>query len=168
MKIRLPEEKIILSQDSLRELVKDLKSKGKIIVFTNGCFDIIHPGHIKILFEAKKQGDVLIVGINDDDSIRRLKGQDRPILPLSARQIVLAAIESVDYVVPFSEDTPEKLIKEIVPDVLVKGEDWSEDKIVGADFVKSKGGKVIRVKLVEGFSTSNIIKKIRRERNFSS
>jgi rfaE bifunctional protein nucleotidyltransferase chain/domain len=168
MKIRLPEEKIILSHDSLRELVKDLKSKGKIIVFTNGCFDIIHPGHIKILFEAKKQGDVLIVGINDDDSIRRLKGQDRPILPLSARQIVLAAIESVDYVVPFSEDTPEKLIKEIEPDVLVKGEDWSEDKIVGADFVKSKGGKVIRVKLVEGFSTSNIIKKIRRERNFSS
>jgi rfaE bifunctional protein nucleotidyltransferase chain/domain len=168
MKIRLPEEKIILSQDSLRELVKDLKSKGKIIVFTNGCFDIIHPGHIKILFEAKKQGDVLIVGINDDDSIRRLKGQDRPILPLSARQIVLAAIEAVDYVVSFSEDTPEKLIKEIEPDVLVKGEDWSEDKIVGADFVKSKGGKVIRVKLVEGFSTSNIIKKIRRERNFSS
>jgi rfaE bifunctional protein nucleotidyltransferase chain/domain len=168
MKIRLPEEKIILSQDSLRELVKDLKSKGKIIVFTNGCFDIIHPGHIKILFEAKKQGDVLIVGINDDDSIRRLKGQDRPILPLSARQIVLAAIESVDYVVPFSEDTPEKLIKEIVPDVLVKGEDWSEDKIVGADFVKSKGGKVVRVKLVEGFSTSNIIRKIRRERNFPS
>jgi rfaE bifunctional protein nucleotidyltransferase chain/domain len=168
MKIRLPEEKIILSHDSLRELVKDLKSKGKIIVFTNGCFDIIHPGHIKILFEAKKQGDVLIVGINDDDSIRRLKGQDRPILPLSARQIVLAAIESVDYVVPFSEDTPEKLIKEIVPDVLVKGEDWSEDKIVGADFVKSKGGKVVRVKLVEGFSTSNIIRKIRRERNFPS
>jgi rfaE bifunctional protein nucleotidyltransferase chain/domain len=168
MKIRLPEEKIILSQDSLKELVRDLKSKGKVIVFTNGCFDIIHPGHIKILFEAKKQGDVLIVGINDDDSIRRLKGQDRPILPLSARQIVLAAIESVDYVVSFSEDTPEKLIKEIEPDVLVKGEDWSEDKIVGADFVKSKGGKVIRVKLVEGFSTSNIIKKIRRERNFSS
>jgi rfaE bifunctional protein nucleotidyltransferase chain/domain len=168
MKIRLPQEKIILSQDSLRELVKDLKSKGKIIVFTNGCFDIIHPGHIKILFEAKKQGDVLIVGINDDDSIRRSKGQDRPILPLSARQIVLAAIEAVDYVVSFSEDTPEKLIKEIEPDVLVKGEDWSEDKIVGADFVKSKGGKVIRVKLFEGFSTSNIIKKIRRERNFSS
>jgi len=82
MKIRLPEEKIVISQDSLRELVKDLKSKGKIIVFTNGCFDIIHPGHIKILFEAKKQGDVLIVGINDDDSVRRLKGQDRPILPL--------------------------------------------------------------------------------------
>jgi D-beta-D-heptose 7-phosphate kinase/D-beta-D-heptose 1-phosphate adenosyltransferase len=108
------------------------------------------------------------VGINDDDSVRRLKGQDRPILPLSARQIVLAAIESVDYVVPFSEDTPEKLIKEIEPDVLVKGEDWSEDKIVGADFVKSKGGKVIRVKLVEGFSTSNIIKKIRGEENFSS
>ena len=168
MKIRLPEEKIILSRDSLKELVRDLKSKGKIIVFTNGCFDIIHPGHIKILFEAKKQGDVLIVGINDDDSVRRLKGQDRPILPLSARQMVLAAIEAVDYVVPFSEDTPEDLIKQIEPDVLVKGEDWSEDKIVGADFVKSKGGKVIRVKLAEGFSTSNIIKKIRGEENFSS
>jgi rfaE bifunctional protein nucleotidyltransferase chain/domain len=166
MKIRFPEEKIILSRDSLKELVRDLKSEGKVIVFTNGCFDIIHAGHIKILFEAKKQGDVLIVGINDDDSVRRLKGQDRPILPLSARQIVLAAIEAVDYVVPFSEDTPENLIKQIEPDVLVKGEDWSEDKIVGADFVKSKGGKVIRIKLVEGFSTSNIIKKIREERNF--
>jgi rfaE bifunctional protein nucleotidyltransferase chain/domain len=167
MKIRLPEEKIVISQDSLKELVKDLKSKGKIIVFTNGCFDIIHPGHIKILFEAKKQGDVLIVGINDDDSVRRLKGQDRPILPLPARQIVLASIEAVDYVVPFSEDTPENLITQIEPDVLVKGEDWSEDKIVGADFVKSKGGRVVRVKLFEGFSTSNIIKKIKEKKEGS-
>lgn len=163
MEIRLPEEKIIPSQDSLKNIVRDLKSKGKVIVFTNGCFDIIHVGHIKILFEAKKQGDILIVGINDDDSVKRLKGKDRPILPLSARQVILASIEAVDYVVPFSEDTPENLIKEIEPNVLVKGEDWPEDKIVGADFVKSKGGKIVRVKLVEGFSTSNIIKKIREK-----
>jgi cytidyltransferase-related domain len=168
IKVRNPEDKIISSRDNLRSILERLRAEGKIIVFTNGCFDIIHVGHIKILFEAKKQGDILIVGINDDDSVKRLKGKDRPILPLSARQVILASIEAVDYVVPFSEDTPENLIKEIEPNVLVKGEDWPEDKIVGADFVKSKGGKIVRVKLVEGFSTSNIIKKIREKESSSS
>ncbi len=168
MRVRNPEDKIISSRDNLRAILEKLRTEGKIIVFTNGCFDIIHVGHIKLLFEAKKQGDILIVGINDDDSVRRLKGKDRPILPLFARQIILASIEAVDYVVPFSEDTPENLIKEIEPNVLVKGEDWAEDKIVGADFVKSKGGKIVRIKLVEGFSTSNIIKTIRDMKSSSS
>ncbi|MDD5194475.1 MAG: D-glycero-beta-D-manno-heptose 1-phosphate adenylyltransferase [Candidatus Omnitrophica bacterium] len=146
----------IQSSKSIEKIAKRLKNKGKRIVFTNGCFDIIHPGHIKILNVAKKKGDVLIVGLNSDESVRRIKGKSRPILNAISRAQVLAALAVVDYVVIFGEDTPEKLIKLIRPDYLVKGGDWQLDKIVGRQYVK----KVCRVKLYPGHSTSLIIKKI--------
>lgn len=155
----IPERKIIDLQRAKDEALY-LRSEGKKIAFTNGCFDIYHVGHIKTFIEAKKYADVLFVGINTDESVRRLKGEKRPIIPLEMRQIVVASCELVDFVVPFEDDTPYKLIEAIQPDILVKGEDWEEDKIVGADIVKSRGGKVIRVKLVEGISTSEIISKI--------
>lgn len=154
------EDKILESIDLARLISRKLKEQGKKIAFTNGCFDIFHAGHVKTFIEAKKNSDILFVGINTDESIRRLKGEKRPIVPLGLRKIVVAACESVDYVIPFSDDTPYELIVNIEPDILVKGEDWEEDKVVGADFVKSKGGKVMRVKLVEGISTTNIIQKI--------
>ncbi|GBD03505.1 Bifunctional protein HldE [bacterium HR19] len=157
--MRFPEEKI-LSLDKLDSVVQNIRSEKKSIAFTNGCFDIIHAGHIKTFFEAKKYADILFVGINSDQSVRRLKGEKRPILPLEMRMIVVASVEAVDYVIPFDDDTPLSLIEKIEPDVLVKGEDWEEDKIVGADIVKSRGGKIVRVKLIKGLSTTNIIARI--------
>ena len=158
--MRVPEEKILKDYDEAGEVAQKLRSEGKKIVFTNGCFDIIHSGHIKTFFEAKKHGDVLFVGINTDNSVRRIKGEKRPILPVDVRSVVVAGCEAVDFVVPFDEDTPEKLIKKVKPDVLLKGEDWPEEKIVGSDFVKKTGGKVVRIKLVEGISTTEIINEI--------
>jgi rfaE bifunctional protein nucleotidyltransferase chain/domain len=130
---------------TLKELLKDLEKnkKGKKIVFTNGCFDILHAGHVHYLNECKKYGDILIVGINSDSSIKRLKGEKRPILPLEMRAYVLSNLCSVDYVVPFEEDNPYNLIKEIKPDILIKGGDWLPDQIVGRDIVESYGGKVL-------------------------
>ena len=158
--MRTPEEKILRSYDEAEEVAEELRKKGKKIVFTNGCFDIIHSGHIKTFFEAKKHGDILFVGINTDSSVRRIKGDKRPILPIDVRATVVAGCEAVDFVVPFDEDTPEKIIKKIKPDVLLKGEDWPEEKIVGADLVKRRGGKVVRIKLVKGISTTEIINEI--------
>lgn len=146
---------------NLKELEKDisrLKSKGKRIVFTNGCFDILHLGHLKILQEAKRKGDVLIVGLNSDSSIRKLKGSKRPILNQKTRAELLANMSQVDYVVLFNEATPYNLIKRIKPDILVKGGDWKKDKIVGKKLVK----KVYRVKLCSGHSTTRIINKIKK------
>lgn len=157
--MREPTEKIIDSR-KVRAVSRKLKEEGKRIAFTNGCFDLFHAGHVKTFFEAKKFADVLFVGINTDESVRRLKGDRRPIIPLEMRQVVVASCEAVDFVIPFDEDTPYELILKIEPDFLVKGEDWAEDSIVGADFVKSRGGKVIRVKLIEGISTSEIIRRI--------
>lgn len=159
--MRRPEEKIIDIEEAYR-ISREIRAKGKKIAFTNGCFDIIHMGHISTFIEAKKHAEFLFVGINTDDSIKRLKGERRPIIPLGMRMYVVAACEAVDYVIPFSDDTPYKIIALLEPDVLVKGEDWPEESIVGADIVKSKGGKVLRVKLVEGISTSEIINKILR------
>lgn len=158
--VRVPEKKIIRDYEEAGKISENLKKEGKKVVFTNGCFDIIHSGHIKTFFEAKNYGDILFVGINTDDSIRRIKGEKRPILPLDVRAIVVAGCEAVDFVVPFHEDTPEEIIKKIKPDVLIKGEDWEEDKIVGAEFVKKSGGKIVRIKLVEGISTTKIIEEI--------
>lgn len=158
--MRSIEEKILEDINSAIITSKRAREQGKKIAFTNGCFDILHAGHIKTFIEAKKNADILFVGINTDDSVRKIKGEKRPVIPLNLRKIVVAACEFVDYVVPFSDETPYKLIVAIEPDIIVKGEDWEEDKIVGADFVKSKGGKVLRVKLVEGISTTNIIQKI--------
>ncbi len=141
--------------------VKKWKEEGKKIVFTNGCFDIIHAGHVDYLEKAKQLGDVLIVGLNSDDSVRRLKGEDRPVNIQEHRKRVLEALKPVDMVVIFEEDTPERLIKEIKPDVLVKGGDWSIENIVGADFVMSYGGQVKTIDFVYDISTTKIIQKAR-------
>ncbi len=142
---------------ALKKIVESLKKKNKRIVFTNGCFDIIHPGHIKILKDSKDKGDILIVGLNSDSSIRRIKGPGRPVMDEKARSKVLEAIGLVDFVVIFQEDTPYKVIKELRPDYLVKGEDWKENKIIGREFVK----KIFRIKFYPGYSTTGIIQKIR-------
>jgi rfaE bifunctional protein nucleotidyltransferase chain/domain len=137
-----------------------LRKAGYKIVFTNGCFDIIHRGHVELLRFARYLGDVLVVGLNDDESVRRLKGKNRPINTLEDRAFVLLSIRWVDFVVPFSEDTPERIIREISPDVLVKGGDYRIEDIAGADFVLSKGGRVEIFNYLEGYSTTSIIKKI--------
>lgn len=147
---------------SLQRLKTILRSsrKKKTIVFTNGCFDIIHAGHVRYLKKAKSLGDFLVVGLNSDSSVKKIKGEKRPIVPQKERAEVLSGLEAVDYVVLFNEPTPIKLIKAVLPDVLVKGADWASHEIVGADVVKAAGGKIARVKLVKGRSTTNIIKKI--------
>ena len=136
------------------------KDSGKTIVFTNGCYDLIHRGHIDLLANAKSKGDKLIVGLNSDRSVKRLKGNNRPILTFDDRLIILDAIKSVDMVVGFDEDTPEKLIKGILPNVLVKGGDYSIDKVVGADSVISYGGRVEIIDFIECKSTSSMIYQI--------
>tara|TARA_B100000315_G_C14322370_1_gene471347 strand:+ start:221 stop:679 length:459 start_codon:yes stop_codon:yes gene_type:complete len=143
---------------TLKTEISRLKKKGKKIVFTNGCFDLLHPGHLKILSDAKKKGDILIVGINSDSSIKKIKPSGRPILDERARAKILEALELVDFVVLFKEKTPYNLIKKIKPDILVKGGDWGKDQIIGSDLV----GKVYRIKLYPGYSTTNIINKIKR------
>ncbi|MFP4686745.1 MAG: D-glycero-beta-D-manno-heptose 1-phosphate adenylyltransferase [bacterium] len=137
------------------------KKEGISVVFTNGCFDILHSGHLKLLSEARNQGDYLVVGLNSDSSLRRLKGEGRPVLPENERAQLLDAICWVDDVIIFEEDTPLNLIKELVPDVLVKGADYEKEDIVGAEFVEENGGRVYRVKLKKGKATTDIISKIR-------
>jgi D-glycero-beta-D-manno-heptose 1-phosphate adenylyltransferase len=132
------------------------------IVFTNGVFDLLHPGHVELLEAARREGAALIVGLNSDASVRRLgKGADRPVTPEAARARVLAGLAAVDCVVLFDEDTPLELVTRLLPDVLVKGADYSRDAIVGADLVESRGGRVVRVPLVRGFSTSSIVERLR-------
>ena len=138
------------------------RSEDKCIVFTNGCFDLLHPGHIDYLAKARALGDVLIIGLNDDDSIRRLKGPGRPINPLADRAIMLAALKSVDLVIPFQEDTPLQLITALKPDILVKGGDYQPDDIVGAEEVRANGGTVIVMSFVDGHSTTSLIKRIQQ------
>ncbi len=154
------DSKIILNRKKLIRIIKKIKKSGKKIVFTNGCFDIIHTGHINLLNAAKKFGDVLILGLNSDSSVRRLKGKNRPIVPQHERAEIMSALSAVDIVTIFYEDDPYNIIKDIKPDVLVKGGDWPLDKIIGADIVKSYGGKVKNIKYIKGQSTTNIIKKI--------
>lgn len=138
------------------------RAKDKKIVFTNGCFDVLHPGHLHLLSEARNMGDLLVVGLNTDRSVTRLKGPERPVNDENARASMLASLVFVDRVVLFDEDTPEKLIRTIRPDVLVKGGDYRSDEIVGHDFVTSYGGKVVIVPLIKGYSSSAIIRKIDR------
>jgi len=145
---------------SLSELIairSNLKVEGKVIVFTNGVFDLIHSGHVDYLSKAKKLGDVLIVGLNSDESVKRIKGDKRPILKQEERAFILSNLKPVDYVVFFDEDTPEKLISELIPDILVKGADWSVEKIVGKDIVEKNGGRVMKIDFVNDQSTSKII-----------
>ncbi|MFH1093389.1 MAG: D-glycero-beta-D-manno-heptose 1-phosphate adenylyltransferase [Candidatus Omnitrophota bacterium] len=150
----------IKKPEILADIVSKLKKQGKKIVFTNGCFDIIHFGHVKYLEEAKKKGNILIVALNSTSSIKRIKGSSRPIIPERDRTGVIAALESVDFVTIFSESTPLNLIKKLKPDILIKGSDWKTDSIVGADVLKKYGGKVLRAKFLKGYSTSKIIEKI--------
>ncbi len=150
----------VLSVKEAALVAERLRKEGKRIVFTNGCFDILHAGHVHYLNECKKLGDVLFVGINDDSSVRRLKGNKRPIIPLEQRAFVLSNLKAVDFVVPFSEDTPLNLIKAIRPDVLVKGGDWNVEKIVGREFVLSYGGRVLTVPFEFEISTTRIVKRI--------
>lgn len=144
----------------VRDICDELKLKGKKIVFTNGCFDLIHPGHIRYLHEAKRLGDFLVVAINNDSSIKRIKGEKRPIMNEKARAEIIASLSCVDCVLIFGEDTPEKIINLLIPDILVKGGDWNKDEIVGATIVKKAGGKVVTVPYLSGYSTSSIIEKI--------
>ena len=138
------------------------KVRSKKVVFTNGCFDILHTGHVTYLQKAREMGDVLVVGLNSDASVRRLKGPGRPVNSETDRALVLSALGCVDRVVVFKEDTPEKLIHKIRPDVLVKGGDWKKRNIVGAPFVESYGGRVHVIPFVKGFSTSGLLGKIRK------
>jgi rfaE bifunctional protein nucleotidyltransferase chain/domain len=137
------------------------KRNGRRVVFTNGCFDLLHPGHIRGLELARKLGDVLIVGLNSDASVRQLKGEGRPVISEGERAEILAALESVDAVVIFDELTPREVISRLLPDVLVKGGDWSGDQIVGREEVEAAGGRVVSVPVVPGYSTSAILRKIR-------
>lgn len=139
----------------------DFKRHGQKIVFTNGCFDVLHYGHVHYLLQAKALGDILVIGLNSDDSVRRLKGPTRPINGENERAFVLAALACVDYVTLFEEDTPEELIKVVRPDVLVKGGDYTLDNIVGANFVTQNGGTVTTIPFVEGFSSTRIIEKLK-------
>ena len=150
----------IVDFSEIRNLVSKWKSDGNRIVFTNGCFDVLHFGHVSYLAEAKDLGDKMIIGLNSDASVKRLKGETRPINGQHERAVLLAALQFVDAVVIFDEDTPVKLIKNVKPDFLVKGGDYTIDTIVGANFVMSYGGKVITIPLVENFSSSIIIKKL--------
>ena len=135
----------------------------KKIVFTNGCFDILHTGHVICLAKARQMGDLLVVGLNSDESVRRLKGPERPVNDERSRAILLAALEAVDYVTLFEEDTPYDLICQVKPDILVKGGDYAIDNIAGADFVRQHGGQVCTIPLVEGFSTTSIIDHVKQQ-----
>ncbi|MCX7929864.1 MAG: D-glycero-beta-D-manno-heptose 1-phosphate adenylyltransferase [Chlorobi bacterium] len=152
---------MILSRDELVKRLKSLRAEGKRIVFTNGCFDILHRGHVAYLAAARALGDVLIVGLNSDASVRRLKGAWRPINSEDDRAAVLDALRAVDFVTIFEEDTPAALIELIEPDILVKGGDYAPDAVIGADTVRSRGGQVVIVPLLPGRSTSAVVAKIR-------
>jgi D-beta-D-heptose 7-phosphate kinase/D-beta-D-heptose 1-phosphate adenosyltransferase len=146
---------------ALRAALAPRRAAGARLVFTNGCFDLLHPGHVRYLAAARALGDLLVVGLNDDRSVRRLKGPGRPVLHLDERAEVLAGLAAVDHVVAFSEDTPLRLIEALEPDVLVKGADWPTDEIVGSEAVRARGGRVERIDLVPGVSTTEIIRRIR-------
>jgi rfaE bifunctional protein nucleotidyltransferase chain/domain len=150
----------IVDSDSLKNRLNDLRRYGSRIVFTNGCFDILHAGHVRYLSQARSYGDILVVGLNSDRSVKMIKGEKRPIIPEGQRAEVLAGLWCVDYVTLFHESDPLKLIEKLKPHILVKGADWTEDQIVGADVVCGHGGKVMRVRMVPGVSTSEIIRKI--------
>jgi len=152
----------VMSEAQLVGAVEDARASGERIVFTNGCFDIIHAGHVGYLADAKKLGQRLIVAINDDDSVRRLKGESRPINPVERRMAVLAGLEAVDWVVSFSEDTPERLLSLLKPDILVKGGDYAPDQVVGAELVKAYGGDVKVLAFLDNCSTSAIVEKVRK------
>ena len=150
----------IKSPSALKKIILKLKKQNKKVAFTNGCFDILHYGHVVYLQKAKGLADVLVVAVNSDRSLRRIKGKGRPILNLNNRLALVAALEAVDFVTSFSQDTPYKIIKLIKPDILIKGGDWDRRRIVGKDIVESYGGRVMALPYIKGQSTSKIIKRI--------
>lgn len=152
----------IFSLPNLLHLRHQFKRQKKKVVFTNGCFDILHRGHIHLFREAKKLGDILVVAVNDDVSIRKIKGPTRPIFPLDERLEVLEAIEDIDYLVSFSEETPREIISSLLPDILVKGGDWRSEEVVGKEDVESAGGRVIIIPFLPHHSSSDIIQRIVR------
>ncbi len=161
--MRLALEKI-KSPGQLKPILRDLQARGLKVVFTNGCFDLLHPGHVRYLEKARLLGDVLVVALNSDASVSALKGKGRPILPVRERGEVAAALECVDWVTVFDQETPLELIRELSPDILAKGGDWPLDRIVGRQAVEAAGGKVVSIQFEEGHSTSRIIDKIRSSR----
>ncbi len=153
----------IMTWDRAADAAKAVRQGGGKVVFTNGCFDLLHAGHVRYLGQARELGDMLVLGLNSDASVRSLgKGGDRPIVPQAQRAEVAAALAAVDAVVIFDESTPAELIEAIAPDILVKGGDWPVDQIVGADFVQGRGGRVLSIPLVEGLSTTDIAARIRK------
>jgi len=150
----------IRKREELRRIVENLKAKGKRVVFTNGCFDLLHIGHVRYLEEAKSLGDILVVGLNSDRSVRGLKGPNRPILPEEERAEILSGLECVNYINIFHEPTPLELISSLQPQVLVKGGDWTKEAAVGKEVVERSGGEVVILPFVEGSSTSNLIEAI--------
>jgi D-beta-D-heptose 7-phosphate kinase/D-beta-D-heptose 1-phosphate adenosyltransferase len=150
----------IMELEDAKRLRATLKEQGKKVVFTNGCFDILHPGHTRYLEQARALGDHLLVAVNSDSSVRAIKGPKRPVVDEKSRAEVLAALAFVDTVIIFDEETPLEVINELVPDILVKGGDWPEDRIIGSDTVKKAGGRVERIPFAEGFSTSLIVEAV--------
>ena len=150
----------ICTRESLKDKIDQLRKEGKKIVFTNGCFDILHVGHTRYLREAKRAGDILILALNSDESVRTLKGDKRPLVPEAERADVVASLESVDFVTIFHELTPLALIEFIKPDILIKGGDWEEENVVGRESLKRWGGRVVIIPEIKGSSTTNIIEKI--------
>ena len=157
--MRSIQSKIVTEEVMVRERAR-VQAAGQTLVFTNGCFDILHPGHVVYLSKAKKLGDILVVGLNSDASVRKIKGRGRPINNEKARGVVLSALSCVDYISIFSENTPECLIGKLKPDILVKGGDWKGKQIAGSCIVRAQGGRVVTVPFVKGFSTTSLIKKM--------
>lgn len=153
-----------MTTDEAQALAQSVQSRGGKVVFTNGVFDLLHPGHIRYLQDARGLGDILIVGINSDRSVRANKGPTRPLNPETERAELLRALACVDAVLTFDEDTPQRLIEAIQPDVLVKGADWGPDAIVGREIVEARGGRVVRVALTEGYSTTELVRRIHASR----
>jgi rfaE bifunctional protein nucleotidyltransferase chain/domain len=164
MKVDRPAASRIMTLDRLAAFVSEQRAAGRQIVFTNGVFDLLHPGHVRYLQDARALGDLLIVGLNADESVRRNKGPARPITPQAERAEVLSALASVDAVAVFTEDTPAEIISLVQPDILVKGADWAADAIVGRDTVEARGGRVVRIPVEQGYSTTMLIEKIRNDR----
>jgi rfaE bifunctional protein nucleotidyltransferase chain/domain len=151
----------VLTVDEAARFAARLQAEGRAVVFTNGVFDLLHPGHVRYLAEARRLGDALIVGLNSDRSVRAIKGPNRPVTPEAERAEIVAALASVAAAVIFDEETPHALVSRLQPDVLVKGADWAADRIVGRDVVEARGGRVVRIPLAAGYSTTAILARIR-------
>jgi D-beta-D-heptose 7-phosphate kinase/D-beta-D-heptose 1-phosphate adenosyltransferase len=164
MKVDAGGDTRVLSREQAVALVASLRSQGKTVVFTNGVFDLLHPGHVRYLQLARSLGDALILGLNADASVRRNKGPSRPITPERERAELLVALNAVDAVVIFDEDTPAEIVRALQPDILVKGADWPADQIVGRDTVEARGGRVVLVPVEQGYSTTSIVERVLRAR----